>query len=153
MLSELLEKLGDLFSDGGSDYHYDGQDAVMNGMDYSGIDLSMYSPDEIEEALKAALEADGGTTDHILNYGHDISFGAASDVDARNLAKSSLLDKLGSNHIYTSSLSTDDYWGGLDTYSGDKVYDAINDARDDGRISDSVYKELMSLLKKACHTQ
>ena len=83
----------------------------------------------------------------------DISFGAAPDVDARNVAKSALIDKLDTNHIYTSSLTTDDLWGGLDSYSGDKVYDAINSARDNNRISDTVYRELMALLKKACHTQ
>ena len=53
----------------------------------------------------------------------------------------------------TTNLSTDNLWGGLDSYSGDKVYDAINDARDPGRISDSVFKDLIKLLKKACHTQ
>ena len=153
MLGELLEKLGELFSDGGDGgYDHNGHDAIMGGMEYSGIDLSAYSPDEIEEALKSAFGTDGGA-EHVFNGGHDISFGAAPDVDARNVAKSALIDKLDTNHIYTSSLTTDDLWGGLDSYSGDKVYDAINSARDNDRISDTVYRELMALLKKACHTQ
>lgn len=153
MLGELLEKLGELFSDGGDGgYDHNGHDVITGGMEYSGIDLSAYSPDEIEEALKSAFGTDGGA-EHVFNGGHDISFGAAPDVDARNVAKSALIDKLDTNHIYTSSLTTDDLWGGLDSYSGDKVYDAINSARDNNRISDTVYKELMALLKKACHTQ
>lgn len=146
-----MEKVGNLFSDGGNNNH-GSHDDVLSGMGHSAIDLSMYSADEIREALKAAMDSDG-MDGHSSNYGHDISFCAAPDVDARNLAKSTLISKLNSNHIYTSSLTTDRLWGGLDSYSGDKVYDAINNARDNNRISESVYKDLMKLLKKACHTQ
>lgn len=143
MFSDFLEKLSDLFTDGGNDGHND----IVSGLEHSGIDLSMYDADEIKEALKAAMGGDSS------DYGHDIAFGAAPDVDARNLAKSTLITKLSANHIYTSSLYTDSLWGGLDSYSGDRVYDAINDARDNNRITDSVYKDLIALLKKACHTQ
>ena len=96
-----------------------------------------------------------GTGDglHDTSYGYDISFGAAPDVDARNFAKSALITQLNTTHIYTTNLCTDNLWGGLDSESGDKVYDAIKDARDHGRISNSVYKDLIKLLKKACHTQ
>ena len=118
----------------------------------SGLDLSMYSADEIKEAMNSAIDA-GGMDGHNSNYGHDIAFGAAYDVDARNMAKSTLLSKLSTNHIYTSNLYTDKLWGGLDSYSGDKVYDAINSARDSNKISDSVYRELTALLKKVCHSQ
>lgn len=151
MFSELLDRMGDLFSDGGFSHH-DGYSDIVNGMGHSGLDLSMYSADEIKEALKIAMDSDGYDGNN-TSYGHDISFGAAPDVDARNLAKSTLISKLSSNHICTSNLYTDRLWGGLDYYSGDKVYDAINDARDNNRISETVYRELMSLLKKACHTQ
>ena len=149
MFSDFLEKIGDFFSDGGN--HYDHND-IMSGLEHSDVDLSMYNADEIKEAMKVAMGTDG-VDGHSSNYGHDISFGASPDVDARNVAKSTLISKLNSNHIYTSSLYTDRLWGGLDSYSGDKVYDAINDARDHQRISDSVYNELMALLKKACHSQ
>ena len=61
MLGELLEKLSELFSDGGDGgYDHNGHDAIMGGMEYSGIDLSAYSPGEIEEALKSAFGTDGG---------------------------------------------------------------------------------------------
>lgn len=151
MFSDFIERISDLFSDGGN-YNHDRQSDIMSNLEHSGFDLSMYSADDIREALKAAMDSDG-IDGHSSNHGHEITFGAAPDVDARNLAKSSLITKLGESHIYTSRLDTDNLWGGLDSYSGDKVYDAINNARDNNRISESVYKELMSLLKKACHTQ
>lgn len=151
MLGDFLERIGDIFSDGGN-YNHDGHSDIVSGMEHSVVDLSMYSADEIKEAMKVAMGTDG-IDGHSSNYGHDISFGASPDVDARNVAKSTLISKLSSNHIYTSSLYTDRLWGGLDPYSGDKVYDAINDARDHHNISASVYNELMALLKKACHSQ
>lgn len=143
MFSELLEKLSDLFTDGGNDGYND----IVSGLDHFGIDLSIYDADEIKEALKAAMDG------HSSDYGHEIAFGAAPDVDARNLAKSSLITELSTNHIYTGNLTTDGSWGGLDSYSGEKVYNAINDARDNNRISDSVFNDLIALLKKACHSQ
>lgn len=149
MFGDFIERIGDLFSDGGN---HSGHNGFVSGLEHSGVDLSMYSADEIKEALKAAMDTDSADG-HSSNYGHDISFGASPDVDARNVAKSTLISKLSSNHIYTSNLYTDRLWGGLDSYSGDKVYDAINDARDHQRISASVYNELMALLKKACHSQ
>ena len=151
MLSDFLERICDFFSDGGS-CNYDGHNDIVSGLEHSGIDLSVYSADEIKEALKAAMNIDE-PNGHSSDYGHEISFGASSDVDARNVAKSTLISKLSSNHINTSSLYTDRLWGGLDSYSGGKVYDAINDARDNQKISSSVYNELMALLKKACHSQ
>ena len=147
---ELFERFCDLFSNGdGGNYDPGGHENVIVGCD--SFDISQYSADEIENAVKSAF----GTDDclHEAGHGYDISFGAAPDVDARNLAKSALITKLNANHIYTTNLCTDNLWGGLDSYSGDKVYDAINDARDHGRISDSVYKDLIKSLKKACHTQ
>lgn len=152
MFGDILDRLADLFPDGGLAHHHDDYHDFMSGMEHSGIDLSMYSADEIKEAMKAAMDADDGYG-HSASYGHDISFGAASDVDARNMAKSTLITKLGTFHIYPGYLTTDSLWGGLDSYSGDKVYDAINNARDHNNISDSVYRELIALLKKACHTQ
>lgn len=149
---EFLERLGDLFSNGdGCHYDTSGHENVIEGIDGSTLDMSQYSSDEIEDAIRNAFSADDGL--HHAGQGYDVSFGAAPDVDARNLAKSALITKLNTNHIYTTNLCTDNLWGGLDSYSGDKVYDAINDARDHGRISDSVYKDLIKLLKKACHTQ
>lgn len=149
---EILERLGDLFSNGDCG-HYDttGHENMIDGFDGSSLDISQYSSDDIEDAVRNAL----GTSDcvHDTGHGYDISFGAALDVDARNLAKSELITQLNTNHIYTTNLSTDNLWGGLDSYSGNKVYDAINDARDHGQINDSVYKDLIKLLKKACHTQ
>lgn len=148
MFSDFLEKLSDLFTDGGNDGHSD----IVSGLEHSGIDLSMYDADEIRNALNAAMDADGMDV-YSSNYGHDIAFGAAPDVDARNLAKSSLITELSTNHIYTGNLTTDGSWGGLDSYSGEKVYNAINDARDNNRITDSVFNDLIALLKKACHYQ
>lgn len=149
---EFLERLGDLFSNGdGSHHDTSGHESVVDGFDGSALDISQYSSDEIEDAIRNAFSTNEGL--HHAGQEYDVSFGAAPDVDARNLAKSALITKLNTNHIYTTNLSTDNLWGGLDSYSGDKVYDAINDARDHGRINDSVYKDLIKSLKKACHTQ
>ena len=149
---EFLERLGDLFSNGdGNQYDMGEHENIIDSFDSSSIDISQYSSDEIEDAVRNAFSTDDCL--HDTGHGYDISFGAAPDVDARNLAKSTLITKLNTNHIYTTNLGTDNLWGGLDSYSGNKVYDAINDARDHGRISDSVYKDLIKLLKKACHTQ
>ena len=150
MFSDILERISDIFSDGGNSH--DGQNEIVTVFGHSGFDFSMYSADEIKEAVNAAMDADG-VNGHCSNYGHDIAFGASYDVDACNLAKSTLLTKLSANHIYTSNLYTDKVWGGLDSYSGNKVYDAINSSRDSNSISESVYRELITLLKKACHYQ
>ena len=152
MLGDFFDRIGDLFSDGGNGHNHDGYNNIVSGMEHSNFDLSMYSADEIKEAMRAAMDADNDHA-HSAGHGHDITFGAAPDVDARNMAKSTLITKLGTYHIYPGNLSTDSLCGGLDSYSGDKVYDAINYARDHNNISDSVYRELMTLLKKACHTQ
>lgn len=147
---EIFEKLGDLFSNGdGGNYDTGGHESLIGGFD--SLDLSHYSSDEIEDAVRNAFASDNSL--HDIGHGYDVSFGAAPDVDARNLAKSALITKLSANHIYTTNLATDTLWGGLDDYSGDKVYDAINDARVQGRITDSVYRDLIKLLKRACHTQ
>lgn len=151
MLSGIIENISDLFSDGGN-VCIDGDSGIMDYMGHPVIDLSMYGADEIREALNAAFPTDG-MNGLETNYGHDIPFGAASDVDARNLAKSTLISKLNSSHVSTGNLYTDRLWGGLDSYSGNKVYDAINSARDNNRISESMYRELVSLLKKACQYQ
>ena len=146
MFDNFFEKLGEIFSNdsGSGSGEYNG---VSFDGGFEGIDLSQYSPAEIQESIRNAFE----TSDN--SHGYEISFGASQSVDARNLAKSDLLDELSSHRIGVSRLSSDSLWGGLDSYSGDKVYNAINEARDNGRISASVYKELLSLLKKACHSQ
>lgn len=150
---DFLENLYDFFSNG-DEYTHDAGDntCIFDGIDATDIDLSNYSADDIEDAIRSALDSDHH--DYIMEQGHDISFCGSHDVDMRNIEKSSLLDKLSSNHISTTtSISTDKLWGGLDSYSGQKVADAINQARDHGNISDSTYRDLMSQLKKACHTQ
>ena len=73
--------------------------------------------------------------------------------DSRDIAKSELLSELSSNHIYPGTVYTDNLWGGLDSFSGNRVRDAINRARDNGSISDSTYKHLIDKLKQACHHQ
>ena len=80
-----------------------------------------------------------------------ISFEGANDT--RDIAKSELLSELSSNYIYPGTVYTDNLWGGLDSFSGNRVRDAINQARDNGSISDSTYKHLMAQLKRACHHQ
>ena len=84
---EFFERLGDLFSNGdGSHYDTNGHESVIDVFDGSTLDLSQYSPDDIGDAVRNAL----GTSDglHDTSHGYDISFGAAPDVDARNLADS-----------------------------------------------------------------
>ena len=80
-----------------------------------------------------------------------ISFEGSND--SRDIAKSELLSELSSNHIYPGTVYTDNLWGGLDSFSGNRVRDAINRARDNGSISDSTYKHLIDKLKQACHHQ
>lgn len=146
MFENFLEKISELFSNENNSASSDYNDYSSDNS-FQGIDLTQYSSEDIEEAMRSALETSENT------HGCEISFGASPDVDARNTDKSTLLDKLSNNRIYVSQIYTDKLWGGLDSYSGDKVYDAINSARDNGKISSTVYNELISLLKKACHSQ
>ena len=89
---EFFERLGDLFSNGdGSHYDTSGHESVVDGFDGSTLDLSQYTPDDIEDAVRNALGTGDGL--HDTSHGYDISFGAAPDVDARNLAKSTLITK------------------------------------------------------------
>ena len=98
---EFFERLGDLFSNGdGSHYDTSGHESVVDGFDGSTLNLSQYSHDEIEDAVQNALGTGEGL--HDTSHGYDISFGAAPDVDARNLAKSALITQLNTNHIYTN---------------------------------------------------
>lgn len=160
---DFLDNLCSLFSDGDGWQHDTGDNTGFNfDCDGTGIDLSNYSMDDIEEAIRSAIDSnnhDGISIDDITDHstadhGYDVSFCGSPDVDARNLAKSSLLAKMSSYHIHTTTpVTTDSTWGGLDYYSGNQVAHAINAARDNGMISDSVYKDLLALLKKACHTQ
>ena len=72
---EFLERLGDLFSNGdGSHYDTSGHESVVDGFDGSTLDLSQYSPDDIEDAVRNALGTDNGL--HDTGHGYDISFGA-----------------------------------------------------------------------------
>lgn len=82
---EIFERLGDLFSNGdGSHYDTSGHESVVDGFDGSTLDLSQYTPDDIEDAVRNALGTGDGL--HDTSHGYDISFGAAPDVDARNVA-------------------------------------------------------------------
>ena len=150
IFGDFLDRIADFFQ-GDSGHAHGSSNEAIGAVAHSGVDWSMYTVDELKAAFKSALDAEAHH--HPAHHGCDISFGAAPDVDARNLAKSELIDKLNSYHIYTPSLSTDNLWGGLDLYSGKSVYHALNEARDQGRISDTVFKNLTALLKKACHTQ
>lgn len=147
MFEELFERLSEYFSgDEISDTTESGSVTCDGEISLADVDLSHYTPSEIEEAIQSAAASD-------TSHAYEVSFGASYDVDARNLAKSQLLDQLNYNRIYVTSVSTDNLWGGIDSYSGDKIYDAINEARDDGKISDTIYRKLIALLKKACHSQ
>ena len=65
---EIFERLGDLFSNGdGSHYDTSGHESVVDGFDGSTLDLSQYTPDDIEDAVRNAL----GTGDGL----HDASHG------------------------------------------------------------------------------
>ena len=107
---EFFERLGDMFSNGdGSHYDTSGHESVVDGFDGSTLDLSQYSPDDIEDAVRHALETGDGL--HDTSHGYDISFGAAPDVDARNLAKSALITQLNTNHIYTQQIYAQTTYG------------------------------------------
>ncbi len=97
----------------------------------------------------------GSSDDHLLadNGSSSISFKGWQE-DARNVAASELQSKLNTFHIYyPGTLSSDSTFGGWDRYTGKKIHDAIQNARNSGAISDTIYKELMRDLKKACYFQ
>ena len=49
---EFFERLGDLFSNGdGSRYDTSGQESVVDGFDGPTLDLSQYTPDDIDNTL------------------------------------------------------------------------------------------------------
>lgn len=54
---EIFEKLGDLFSNGdGGNYDTGGHESLVGGFD--SLDLSHYSSDEIEDAVRNAFASD-----------------------------------------------------------------------------------------------
>lgn len=84
-------------------------------------------------------------------HGYQVSFGGYKE-DSRDAAASKLQDKLSTYHIYyPGSLSSSDTWGGWDNLTGEKIKRAIKEARNEGRISDSKFIELMEDLKNACY--
>lgn len=97
----------------------------------------------------------GSSDNHLLadDGSSSISFQGYQE-DARNLAASELQNKLDTYHIYyPGTLTSSDSFGGWDRYTGKKIHDAIQNARNSGTISDTIYKELMRDLKKACYFQ
>ena len=118
---------------------------VLEVLTEQGIDMTQYSADDIREIIDNALNEPENS--------YSVTFGARPDweIQERNFAKSTLLDKLKFHRIYPSTIETDNYYGGLTSYAEDKVLEAINKARDNKNISDSIYRELFSLLKKASH--
>ncbi len=71
--------------------------------------------------------------------------------EARDNAKSVLIDMLSSNHIPTWGLASDTLWGGLDSLSATTVRNRINNARTSSQISDKVFNDLINQLNKASH--
>ena len=67
MLGDFFDRIGDLFSDGGNGHYHEGHNNIVSGMEHSDFDLSMYSADEIKEAMRAAMDADN---DHAHSAGH-----------------------------------------------------------------------------------
>lgn len=75
-----------------------------------------------------------------------------SATDRLDTAKSELLADLKSYGISPlGSIGTDRIWGGFDYQSTLNVRDAINKARDNDRITDRTYKDMMEKLVKASH--
>lgn len=107
-------------------------------------DFDLIADDELNESL-GKPEGNSQFTQKVL----ETSFKGREET-ARDLASSKLQDELKKASIYPGDLYSDKLWGGLNNYSGEKVHDALNDARNSGRITDSKYKELMGQLKKAC---
>lgn len=108
--------------------------------------------------------------DSVYRNNHVISFGSSENYitddgsssisfqgcqeDARNIAASELQNKLDTYHIYyPGTLTSSDSFGGWDRYTGQKIHDAIQNARNSGTISDTLYKELIRDLKRACYYQ
>ena len=96
----------------------------------------------------------GSSENHLTDDGRfSISFQGYQE-NSRDISASELQNKLSYHRIYyPGSLSSDNTFGGWDRYTGQKIHDAIQNARNSGIITDDIYKELMRELKKACYYQ
>lgn len=123
----------------------------LNGIDidfFKEVDTPSSIPHEdTSECIGEFHESNNNT-----NNGSLISFCGSYDMEKRDKAKSLLIDKLQEYYIYYSNIYSDNVWGGLDEYSGRIIKDSIDRARNNSQISNSVYNELMRLLKEACHS-
>ena len=124
------------------------------------MEIAEHKTSNLEELSKEYKLIDDKVLDRSLAKSEDdsplveksnkISFKGYNETQ-RDLASSKLQEELKDAHIYPGKLYSDKLWGGLDLYSGNLVHNALNDARNSGKITDSKYKDLMAQLKKACH--
>lgn len=124
------------------------------------MEIKEHRDERLEKLLKNSPMAEQSELDKSLGKFENTEFQKSNDVSfkgrietERDIASSKLQDELRSAHIYPGKLYSDKLWGGLDSYSGNLVHNALNDARNNNRITDSEYKDLMAQLKKACHHQ
>lgn len=127
---------------------------ILEDVDWENIggidlDLDLDLPLDVQNNVNLELDANSSASGNM-----GISFKGGNYTNAeRDSAKSKLKDQLDSDFIYDGNLYQDSIWGGLDNWSGEQVYQAINRARNNGKISDSKFHELISLLGIACKHQ
>lgn len=124
------------------------------------MEINEHRNEQLEKLLKdfpmleeCELDKSLGKIENIKHQkSDDVSFKGRMETE-RDIESSKLQDELRNAHIYPGELYSDKLWGGLDSFSGDLVHNALNEARNSNRITDSEYKNLMAQLKKACHHQ
>lgn len=142
---QFLEMIFDFFCGGQSDTCFSGNNQMSLSDITSGIDLSNYSPEQLEKIMHEAVNStfvDG-----------DISFEGSYEVECRDKAASHLIDELKRHDVFVRS--SDFYYekdmGGLTSYTAKVVKEAINNARLHGNIDNKTFEDLMNQVKEACY--
>lgn len=76
MLQDLIDSISDILGGLGDTFNGDDIDTFLNALTEQGIDLSNYTPEEIQYALDVALDSDGlDVSDNDINSLHDNASG------------------------------------------------------------------------------
>lgn len=152
-IEDIIQVIFESIGEADADYDYGD---MLNALVEQGVDLTQFSVEEIRGALDVALGEDVVDLENDVidsDKRYNVAFVGSDRVNERNIASSQLQELLQKHHIYIPGAVYSDKFGGLSSFSGEKVEDAINAARNKGNISHEDYRYLLELLKKACRFQ
>jgi len=118
------------------------------------MDIKVHDTINRADALIDWIENSGIIESSCHQVGDTISFLGSAATEARDRHASSLQSELDYKYIHIiGAYEYDSTYGGFDRATGQKIHDAIEQARGQERIYDYTYRQLMDKLDQACYYQ